>query len=506
MLNILIVNYNTQQLTECTIKSVNKHTPDCHIYVWDNSDKQPFVNNFKNVTIIDNTQGKYINFNEFLGRYPNRAKSHGYLKGAAPSPKHCYTVDKAMDIIGKNFILLDSDVIVKKDLHSLVDDSCIFVGDIVTQPLTKDVKRVLPFVCYINVEMCKRVGVRYFDENYMHGISCTKVNPNSDRYDTGAGFFVHAQKFKYKKINHLEYIVHYKGGSWDDRATRTAGRYKSPEEFMEKYKMYWKDNKKVVYTCISGPYDRLREPRVVDDGYDYICFTDQRFESTIWTIKPIPEELKSFSMVKRQRCMKLLPHKFLPEYDFSIWVDSNIEINGSVEKFINEKCPQGDKFLWVGQHPRRDCLYDEQKACVSIKKDTEENTRPQITRYKSEGFPAHFGLPQTCILFRKHNDTDCVAFDNLWWKELKDGSHRDQLSFSYVVWKLNTNGIQYLDKSIFSCPTFRWMVAHTPLRPESVPKPPTIVTPIKNEVASLITRAKKVASLKKTSGYNPIMF
>ena len=158
MLKILIVNFNTQDLTDCTIKSVNKHTPDCHIYVFDNSTETPYVNTFDNVTVLDNTKGQYIDFDEFLSRYPERHKSPGRINDAT-SAKHCYTIDRCMDIINDNFMLLDSDVIVKRDLHELVDDSCIFVGDVQLQPLSRQIKRVLPFVCYINVNMCKKYGV-----------------------------------------------------------------------------------------------------------------------------------------------------------------------------------------------------------------------------------------------------------------------------------------------------------------------------------------------------------
>ena len=32
-INVLIVNYNTQKLTEACIKSINKHTPGVNIYM-----------------------------------------------------------------------------------------------------------------------------------------------------------------------------------------------------------------------------------------------------------------------------------------------------------------------------------------------------------------------------------------------------------------------------------------------------------------------------------------
>lgn len=512
MLKILIVNYNTQELTDCTIKSVNKHTPDCHIYVFDNSDEKPFVNTFDNVTIIDNTRQQIINFEEFLSRYPNKARSHGYMKGKAPSPKHCYTIDKCFDIIDDNFILLDSDVIVKRDLHELVDESCIFVGDVALQPLTKDVKRVLPFVCYINVNMCKKYGVRYFDENYMHGICCNKKNPYADRYDTGGGFYHHASKYKHKDIDYRGYAIHYKGGSWDDKATRTAGKYKSPEEFMNKYRTLWAtDYKKVVYTCISGKYDTLREPKVIEPGYDYICFTDQFFNSDVWNFKPIPKELENLSQVKRQRNIKVMPHLYLPEYDFSVWVDSNVEIRGSIEKYCKENNVKPENgYLYVGKHPRRDCLYTEAQECILQKKDTKENINPQMERYRKEGMPEHFGLPQSCILLRYHNNEKAKAFGEAWFKEINQGSHRDQLSFSYVNWKLG-DGVVYLPSTIFSCECFKWWVVHTatkvPILKATITKNEQPVKPIitDNKVDNRISDKVKQILAAKKARYNQIM-
>jgi GT2 family glycosyltransferase len=63
-INIMIVNFNTQILTDICIQSINKHTKNTNIYVFDNSDKQPFINTFGNVTVLDNTNGQIINFEE----------------------------------------------------------------------------------------------------------------------------------------------------------------------------------------------------------------------------------------------------------------------------------------------------------------------------------------------------------------------------------------------------------------------------------------------------------
>lgn len=83
-------------------------------------------------------------------------------------------------------------------------------------------------------------------------------------------------------------------------------------------------NKIVCYTCITGGYDRLKEPLVVSKGIDYICFTDNPFlKSKVWQARPIPKELDYLSNVKKQRIVKICPHRYLKEYDISIWVDGS---------------------------------------------------------------------------------------------------------------------------------------------------------------------------------------
>ena len=83
--------------------------------------------------------------------------------------------------------------------------------------------------------------------------------------------------------------------------------------------------KVAVYTCITGGYDSLKDPLVVNKDVDYICFTDNaRLNSNVWKIRSIPEELKMLSNVKKQRIVKICPHRYLPEYDVSVWIDGNI--------------------------------------------------------------------------------------------------------------------------------------------------------------------------------------
>lgn len=215
------------------------------------------------------------------------------------------------------------------------------------------------------------------------------------------------------------------------------------------------DKKYIVYTCITGGYDTLHEIKYLSPNIDYICFTDNlNLKSDTWKIIPLPNDIKLInSKVKQQRLIKILPHKYIPnasDYEASLWVDGNIEIVGDLNDFFL-KYDISKKFLYVNKHPSRDCIYREQIAVIRYKKDTFENTNPQINRYRDEGFPEHYGLGETNILLRKHNDKCCIKTMDLWANELKNGSHRDQLSFNYAIWKTQCKDkIDYLCEKYYN--------------------------------------------------------
>ena len=88
--------------------------------------------------------------------------------------------------------------------------------------------------------------------------------------------------------------------------------------------------KKVIYTAITGKYDNLQEPEYIPKGYDFICFTDHKINksNSIWNIKHILPLYNDNTRVARK--YKILPHRFLPEYDLSIWIDGNFIIKDGV--------------------------------------------------------------------------------------------------------------------------------------------------------------------------------
>ena len=193
------------------------------------------------------------------------------------------------------------------------------------------------------------------------------------------------------------------------------------------------NSKTVVYTCIIGKYDQLKEVASVESGVSYICFSDQPIQSNTWTIKPIPKFLCPLDNVKIARCIKILPHLFLEEYETSVWVDGSIEVLGNIHKFLDTYLKN---YFAISKHPDRICIYDEGEAIVHLNKDTRENVDAQTAKYKSLNYPKNHGLIMSGIIARKHNHKKCIELANVWWAEVREHSKRDQMSFNYAAWKV----------------------------------------------------------------------
>ncbi len=205
-------------------------------------------------------------------------------------------------------------------------------------------------------------------------------------------------------------------------------------------------SKLVVYTVITGQYDAVLEPRVIDANCDYICFTDSPppAYSGVWQFRPVQNE-EGLDPVRLSRRHKLLPHLLFPEYAFSIYVDGNLQIKASLREYLARYA--GERPMLCQRHPERDCIYAEADIVLAYHLDEPAVVNAQLRRYRLEGFPSHAGLICANVLFRRHHDPDVVRVMESWWAEIRSGSRRDQLSFAYAVWK---NRFEYDKTPLYS--------------------------------------------------------
>jgi hypothetical protein len=184
-------------------------------------------------------------------------------------------------------------------------------------------------------------------------------------------------------------------------------------------------NRKVIFTCLTGGYDRLEQPVAVAPDWDYICFTDTDGQDGVWQLRKIPFD--SPDPVVRSRFPKILPDRVLPEYDYSVYMDANLRITGEEFYGFADKCiATGISFAQV-QHPDRDCVYEELRYCYLKDKIDTKTAFRLYRKWKDEGLPRHAGLYENNLIFRRHKITEARALDEAWWHAFSAGVPRDQL-------------------------------------------------------------------------------
>ena len=200
---------------------------------------------------------------------------------------------------------------------------------------------------------------------------------------------------------------------------------------------YIRNIKKVVYSIIIGDYDKISSFNK-QDGYNYFLFSDLNYNNTNWTIIPISKlkEKVNTSKVKITRYIKLFPHLFFEDYELSIYFDGSYILNGNLnELLLRILNPSFD--IYFLQHPERNKIFEEFSSVIMYKKETKETVDLIKKRYIKENFPDILGLTENCIIVRMHNKKHIIKLMEVWWNEIKNYSHRDQLSLNYAIWKLN---------------------------------------------------------------------
>jgi hypothetical protein len=189
--------------------------------------------------------------------------------------------------------------------------------------------------------------------------------------------------------------------------------------------------KVIVYTVNLGGYDKLNPAPNHYAGFSndfrFLYFTDGEAPEG-WEKVPIEIEMGGR---KESRFWKMNSH-LLPEHDISIYVDAGCQWVRHPAKMVSYLA-DGD--IGLCEHPKEKCIYQHAYNCMRLKLDNIIPIFKQIGKYADEGMPEGLGLTENCVILRANNK-HVKKINELWWKEYKEGSQRDQLSLPYVLWKL----------------------------------------------------------------------
>jgi hypothetical protein len=200
-----------------------------------------------------------------------------------------------------------------------------------------------------------------------------------------------------------------------------------------------------LYTCLYGDSEPLHEDVFGGvDGVDRFLFTDNpkcRLADTETVVDP----LNGLDPARASRRAKLMPHRYLRDYEYSIYLDNRARLLRDPIKIVKDAFLPTSiigtwlrprRSFWAFRHPHRDCIYDEAVVCAEAAMDRKESIENQMSVYRQEGFPKHFGLIAGTILVRNHGDEKLAELGERWFEQVLEGSKRDQLSFNYLCWKL----------------------------------------------------------------------
>lgn len=193
---------------------------------------------------------------------------------------------------------------------------------------------------------------------------------------------------------------------------------------------------RVLYTVNVGRYDKLRAaPRLA--GWHCIYFSDRPLplwararDNLGWEVRLLDALGGGEEAARRSREPKLLPHRYLAEFDYSLYVDANILVRQDPTPLLQEL---GWPDVLTTRHPFRATLGEEVESCILEGKAPAEVLRAQLDSYRERGLPPEAPLYENNVLARRHASAGAVRLAEAWWSAFAAHPHRDQLSLPWVV-------------------------------------------------------------------------
>lgn len=200
-----------------------------------------------------------------------------------------------------------------------------------------------------------------------------------------------------------------------------------------------------LYTCITDGYDQFEEQRVQIPNCDYFIISDKAVNSSgnmenILLNDVVPSNIKNARL--QNRYCKMHGHTIFRDYQYSIYLDGNVELLQDISEYLYLSGESGVAFY---QHEIRDCIYDEGIAVMLLDKADAKQVKAQLKEYAEQGMPAKYGLLAGGVIFRDHSKNWGNQIMENWWKEYLRWPTRDQISLMYVLWSM---GVRMLDIGI----------------------------------------------------------
>jgi hypothetical protein len=182
----------------------------------------------------------------------------------------------------------------------------------------------------------------------------------------------------------------------------------------------------IAYSAVFGGYDR---PRRAPPGG--VLFTDRAPSRRLgWDARvvtaPYPDNL-----ARSNRFYKLQPHAHL-DADRVLYLDASMTLTASPAEVLRAFQAEagGDHDVFTLRHSLGHTVADE-PAWVEQKGITRASVLArQVARY--HGVPAGTPTAEARLIIARL--PEAIAFLDAWWAEVREFSHRDQVSFPFAWW------------------------------------------------------------------------
>lgn len=197
----------------------------------------------------------------------------------------------------------------------------------------------------------------------------------------------------------------------------------------------------IIYTVITGNYDTIKQPRVVEVGVEYVLFTNNPriVDAGVCKVVQMPSEqwqgkCERENNILLSRKVKMLPHKYLPkECELSIYVDADMLIKGPLIELLNDL--REEALFAACRHSYCGSVREEIEDLVAKCMVDATQIENQWQRYIELGFEDNLGISENGLLIRRHRDARVVQLMELWWEEYQKGCLRDQVSLMPCMYR-----------------------------------------------------------------------
>ncbi|MEO0999331.1 MAG: glycosyltransferase domain-containing protein [Pseudomonadota bacterium] len=210
------------------------------------------------------------------------------------------------------------------------------------------------------------------------------------------------------------------------------------------------------YSCLYGDREPLN-PRLFAhlEGVDCFVFTD-REELAGEGFEAVLDPTHGLDPARASRRAKLMPHRYLADYDVSVYFDNRVIPKAKMLGEVREMVAGSPADFFAFPHPERRCVYVEAEEVRRRGIARDSLLDEQIETYRALGLPDDAGLIAGTFLVRRHNAPALVHFAERWYEHVLRFSQRDQISWGFLAWAVGLP-LELIPGSVYRNGKFVWM-------------------------------------------------